>query len=128
MRSLRWLGALVLALGCSQLKFLKPPSVPRPRGSTSLERGPALAAPVLDRVDPDGDWRAYNRTLEGDRGSPLSQIDTGNVARLRPVCRFDLGERVPLESGLVVVAGTMYVTTATRTYAFDAATCALRWR
>jgi alcohol dehydrogenase (cytochrome c) len=128
MRSLRWLGALVLALGCSQLKFLKPPSVPRPRGSTSLEQGPALARPILDRVDADGDWRAYNRTLEGDRASPLSQIDTGNVARLRPVCRFDLGERGPLESGLVVVAGTMYITTAKRTYAFDAATCALRWR
>jgi alcohol dehydrogenase (cytochrome c) len=130
MRSPRSLGALalLLVLGCSQLKFLKSPSVPRPRGSTSLERGPALEHPAVGRIDPDGDWVTYNRTLEGDRRSPLSQIDTGNVARLRRVCTFDLGERTPLESGLVVVAGTMYVTTAQRTYALDAATCALRWR
>jgi alcohol dehydrogenase (cytochrome c) len=119
--------ALVLALGCSQLKFLKAPSVPRPRGSTSLEPGPALSRAGVDRPDPTADWSTYNRTLEGDRASPLAEIDTANVASLRQTCAFDLHERTPLESGPVVVAGTLYLTTAQRTYAIDAATCALRW-
>ena len=129
MRSVLPVGVLlVLSFGCSQLKFLKAPSVPRPRGTTSLEHGPAPVRAAAIRIDTLADWSTYNRTLEGNRGSPLAQIDTGNVAGLRPVCSFDLGERAPFESGPVVVAGTMYVTTAQRTYAIDAATCALRWK
>ncbi|MEP6687345.1 MAG: PQQ-binding-like beta-propeller repeat protein [Gemmatimonadales bacterium] len=123
------LALLSLSLGCSQLKFLKPPSVPRPRGASSVERGPAVReAPAVARIDTMADWATYNRTLEGNRGSPLAEIDTGNVARLRPVCTFDLGERAAFQTGPVVVAGTMYLTTAERTYAIDAATCALRWK
>ncbi|MEP7176450.1 MAG: PQQ-binding-like beta-propeller repeat protein, partial [Gemmatimonadales bacterium] len=119
---------LLLSLGCSQLKFLKPPSVPVPRGSSSLEAGPAIGAGLSTSVDTMADWVTYNRTLEGNRGSPLAEIDTGNVALLRPACTFDLGERVSFQTGPVVVAGTMYLTTAEHTYAIDAATCALRWK
>jgi alcohol dehydrogenase (cytochrome c) len=116
--------------GCAQLAFLKPPSVPRPRGASSLTRGPAYGAaragaPAGDTV---GDWLTYNRTLEGNRGSPLAEIDTANVARLRLACALELGERANLQTGPVVVAGTIYLTTAEQTYAADAATCALRWR
>ena len=124
----RWAAILApLVLGCSQLKFLKSPSVPTPRGESSLERGPAFGPALLAPIDTTADWTTYNRTLEGNRGSPLRQIDTANVARLRPVCAFALGERVPFQSGPIVVDGTMYVTTAEHTYALDAATCKLRW-
>jgi alcohol dehydrogenase (cytochrome c) len=123
--------ALLLALtaaNCSQLKFLKPPSVPRPMGSASTEEGPGFAAAVPDRIDTLNDWATYNRTLEGARESPLRDIDTSNVARLRPRCTFALNEKASFQSGLVVVGGTMYFTTAINTYAVDAATCALRWK
>jgi PQQ-dependent dehydrogenase (methanol/ethanol family) len=118
----------LLLLACSQLKFLKAPSVPTPLGSSSLERGPAFGPEPIGQVDTIADWANYNRTLEGNRGSPLADIDTSNVGRLRPLCAFELGERAAFESGLVVVAGTMYLTTAQRTYAVDAANCTLRWK
>ena len=119
---------LLLTAGCSQLAFLKPPSVPRPRGSSSLERGAAFVPASAGSIDTLADWLTYNRTLEGHRGSPLADIDTGNVARMRPVCTYPLGERASFQSGPVVIAGTMFVTTAERTWALDAATCELRWR
>ncbi len=119
---------LLLLVGCSQLKFLKPPSVPRPLGSSSLERGPAFGPEPVGRVDTVSDWATYNRTLEGNRGSPLAEIDTANIAQLRPLCTFDLGERAAFQTGPLVVGGTMYLTTAERTYALDAATCELRWK
>jgi alcohol dehydrogenase (cytochrome c) len=74
------------------------------------------------------DWPSYNRTLAGDRFSPVSQIDRSNVATLRTACTYALPEVVDLQSGPVVVNGTMYVTSDTLTYAIDAGTCAERWR
>src|SRR5918995_5638574 len=67
---------LVLGAGCSQLKFLKAPSVPQPRGESSVERGSAFVASSPGRIDTVADWLTYNRTLEGHRGSPLAEIDT----------------------------------------------------
>ncbi|HZA99122.1 MAG TPA: PQQ-binding-like beta-propeller repeat protein [Gemmatimonadales bacterium] len=119
--------ALLLA-SCSQLKFLKPPSVPVERGEASTERGPAFGAPLPNRIDTLADWLTYNRNLEGSRGSPLAEIDTGNVERLRPVCTFELDERAAFQSGPIVVGGTMFFTTAEYTYAMDSASCALRWK
>jgi PQQ-dependent dehydrogenase (methanol/ethanol family) len=115
-------------VGCSQLKFLKSPSVPVPTGPSSVERGPAYGPEPLTRIDTVADWLTYNRTLEGNRGSPLAEINPSNIARLRPVCTFELGEQAAFETGPIVVGGTMYLTTAERTYAIDAATCALRWK
>ena len=85
------------------------------------------ASPPLRAVSPD-DWPAYNRTFTGDRFSPLSDITTGNVARLRPVCTFETGEQVSFQTGPVVVNGVMYFTSDRGTYAIDAATCAVKWK
>jgi alcohol dehydrogenase (cytochrome c) len=119
-----------LLAGCSYLVFLKPESRPRPPGQSLLSRGPAYRAAggVRTVVDPAVDWGAYNNTLAGERYSPLAQITSDNVATLRRACTFDLGERANMQSGPVVVDGVLYVTTVERTYAVDAATCALRWR
>jgi hypothetical protein len=124
------LGAVfsLFLLACSQLKFLKPPSVPRATGPASLERGPVYGPEPLRGIDTLADWVTYKRTLEGNRGSPLTEIDTSNVAQLRPICTFELGERAAFQTGPIVVGGTMYLTTAERTYAIDAATCSLRWK
>ena len=121
-------ASLLVTVGCAQLKFLKAPTVPQARGTSSLERGPAYVPPVTAEIDTLADWLTYNRTLEGNRGSPLAEIDTTNVTRLRPVCTVRLGERAAFQSGPVVVGGTMFVTTAEQTWAIDAATCEVRWR
>ena len=75
----------------------------------------------------DADWPAYNRTLAGDRFSPLDEIDRGNVAGLVPVCSYSLPQVSGLQTGPIVISGTMYFTTETHSYAIDAATCAEKW-
>jgi len=75
-----------------------------------------------------GDWITFNRTLDGSRFSPLSEINRENVGRLRPLCTYTLPEVVALETGPLVIDGTMYFTSDTGSYAIDADTCAERWR
>jgi alcohol dehydrogenase (cytochrome c) len=115
--------------GCAQLHFLKSPSVPRPLGRSETLQGPAFAPePLRTRTAPLSDWAGYNGTLTGERFSPLDEITRTNVGRLRQTCEFDTGERAAMESGPVVVDGTLFVTTAVNTYAIDAASCSLRWK
>ena len=116
-------------LSCSKLVFLRPAAVPQARGSSETARGPAFSASTAPAtVDAERDWPMYNRSYDGTRFSPLSQISAANVATLAPVCTFPLGAKANMQSGLVAVGGTLYFTTATDTYAVDAASCALRWR
>lgn len=75
-----------------------------------------------------GDWTTFNRTLAGDRFSPLSEINRENVPRLRPVCTYTLPEVVALETGPLVIDGTLYFTSDLGSYAIDADTCAEKWR
>jgi alcohol dehydrogenase (cytochrome c) len=89
------------------------------------------AAGGADRKSPDaaaGDWMTYNRTLAGDRFSPLDEINRGNVAQLREVCSYTLSEVSSLQTGPLVIGGTMYFTTESSSYAIDGATCMQRWR
>src|SRR5690349_9410189 len=63
------------------------------------------------------DWPSYNRTLAGDRFSPLTAIGKSNVSQLRQRCEYTLPEVAALQSGPVVVGGAMYFSTDTVTYA-----------
>ena len=86
----------------------------------------------------DPDWAWYGRTPYGDRHSPLGQIDTSNVSRLRVAWRFHTGEGgaqfktsapTALEVTPVVFRGTMYLSTPLgRVFALDPTTGAERWR
>jgi PQQ-dependent dehydrogenase (methanol/ethanol family) len=97
--------------------------------SAGVAHAPPRAAGARDAAaHADVDWPSYNRTLGSDRYVPLAQIDRDNVARLQPLCRIDLGVVTSFQTGPLVVAGTMYLTTEKMTAAFDAATCAQRWR
>jgi len=88
-----------------------------------------LALPTVPRSQtPLGDWSAYNRTLTGERFSPLAEINHANVGRLREVCAYTLPEVTSLQTGPLVVNGTMYFTTDTISYAIDASTCAEKWK
>src|SRR5262245_15813409 len=46
-----------------------------------------------------GDWASYNRTLAGDRFSPLTQIDRRNVGKLHQVCAYALPQPTSLQTG-----------------------------
>jgi len=79
-------------------------------------------------VDDGTNWTTYNRTLAGDRFSPLAQIDRSNVAQLQTLCTYTLPEVSSLQTGPIVIGGTMYFTTDTVSYAVDAATCGEKWK
>jgi alcohol dehydrogenase (cytochrome c) len=64
----------------------------------------------------------------GDRFSPLSEINTGNVAQLRTICSYTLPEATSFQTGPIEVNGTMYFTTDTVSYAIDASNCTEKWR
>ena len=88
-----------------------------------------VGSPATMAVDANAaDWPSYNRTLDGDRYSPLAEIDRTNVAQLRLACTYTLPEVTSLQTGPIVVAGTMYFTTDTITYAIDGASCAEKWK
>lgn len=79
-------------------------------------------------ADDAKDWPSYNRTLAGDRFSPLAEVDRANVAQLRSICSYTLPEVSSLQTGPLVISGVMYFTTDTISYAIDAATCAEKWK
>src|SRR5258706_3563530 len=85
-----------------------------------------LSAPTITGAA--GDWPSYNRTLPGDRFSPLAEISRSNVAQLRSLCTYTLPEVTSLQTGPIVVGGTMFFTTDTISYAIDAASCASNWK
>src|SRR4051812_44130489 len=90
--------------------------------------GTTVITPAIVERIPAGDWPSYGRTVAGDRFSPLAQIDRGNVARLQQVCTYVLPDVAALQTGPLVVDGTMYFTTDTISYAIDGATCQEKWR
>jgi alcohol dehydrogenase (cytochrome c) len=90
--------------------------------------GTTTSTPAIVEQIPAGDWPAYGRTVAGDRFSPLTQIDRANVARLQQVCTYVLPDVAALQTGPIVIDGTMYFTTDTISYAIDGATCREKWR
>jgi alcohol dehydrogenase (cytochrome c) len=95
----------------------------------------ATSSDAAERVaDHDGgmhsasEWPAYNGGYDATRFSPVTQINTSNVASLTEVARFKLPETMAFQSGPVLIDGTLYVTTSTNTYAIDARTADQRWR
>src|SRR4051812_2484883 len=77
------------------------------------------------------DWPTYAGTVDGRRYSALDQVNTTNVAKLRPVWMFQTGtanNSSSFECTPLVVDGTMYVTSPDDVVtALDAATGELKW-
>jgi alcohol dehydrogenase (cytochrome c) len=86
--------------------------------------GVASAAPP---ATPPADWPVYNRTLAGDRYSPLAEITSTNVGQLKLRCVYTLPEVVAFQTGPLVIDGTMYFTSYEGSYAIDASTCKEKW-
>jgi len=70
----------------------------------------------------------YNKNYEGQRYSPLNQIDKLNVGRLGEVCRAKVADGGPLHAGPIVVNGLIIVTAGAETTAVDAGDCSIRWK
>src|SRR5499427_10066425 len=58
----------------------------------------------------DGQWLMYSGSYSSHRFSPLTQINTDNVSKLRPVWVYQPPGTGSVESTPVVVNGVMYVT------------------
>ena len=61
--------------------------------------------------DPAGEWHSQARDYANSRYSPLHQIDTGNVGKLRIAWTFSDGTLHGHESAPLVVGDTMYMVT-----------------
>ena len=48
-----------------------------------------------------GEWGSYNKSFDGQRYSPLRQINAGNVAALAEVCRFKVEDHGSFQAGLI---------------------------
>ena len=76
-----------------------------------------------------GNWLMIRRTYDGWGYSPLDQITTQNVDRLRPVWAFSTGEARVHESAPIVNNGVMFVSTPNnQVIAIDARTGNVLWR
>jgi alcohol dehydrogenase (cytochrome c) len=109
-----------------------------PAGTTSTEtapRGagevtdlpPAAAVPALPAAV-DDDWAGYNKSLTSERFSPLAQIDTTNVGRLKVLCTFDTQQHTSFETGLIMVDGALIGTTEQDIFSLNPDDCRLNWR
>src|SRR6478752_5069593 len=75
----------------------------------------------------DVDWPYVNGSLDGQRYSPLTQIDTSNVKGLKVAWRFRV-KTLGAENYPVIVGRTAYVTTTFgHVYALDAVTGKQLW-
>ena len=85
-------------------------------------------------VDNTTEWPQYGGTLAGTRFSPLTQIDTKNVSRLRPAWVYrsgivQTGQRSPMEATPIMVGDSLYLCSQTNVViALDAETGTERWR
>ena len=104
----------------------KPPLVPPV--PPILRQYKAVTAERLKRPE-DNDWLMIRRTYDGWGYSPLSQITTGNVARLQPAWVFSTGAVNGHEAPPVVNNGVMFVSTpGNQVIALDAKTGGFLWR
>src|SRR5438477_10232240 len=60
--------------------------------SACRSSAPVVGGATVPVVVNAGDWPGYNRTLAGDRFSPLSEINASNVGQLRTICSYTLPE------------------------------------
>jgi len=99
-----------------------------PIGSYNAEASPSAHPSIAPPAGSSADWPGYNRTLTSERFADLSEINTGNVGRLKVLCTYDTKEFVSFESGLIMVDGALIGTTFSDIFSIDPATCAENWR
>ena len=137
-----WAAVLALGFGCETQPDL--PITQNSQALTSLTaHGNARAAATSvtferllnARAEPQN-WLTYYGTYDGQRYSPLNQIDRGNIADLRPAWVFQAAPigliagpaNFSFEATPIVVDGVMYLTGPdAHVWALDAATGETLW-
>jgi PQQ-dependent dehydrogenase (methanol/ethanol family) len=84
-----------------------------------IKTGPVPPSPPGVLSASSGDWPGYHGAPSGNRYSPLAQIDTNNVAKLRPAWTYSL-PHLSLQTTPLVVDGVMYVTAPNQVCALSA--------
>ena len=93
-----------------------------------LRKYKTVTAERLKRLE-DNDWLMIRRTYDGWGYSPLSEITTGNVARLQPAWVFSTGVINGHEAAPLINNGVMFVATpGNQVIALDAKTGGFLWR
>jgi PQQ-dependent dehydrogenase (methanol/ethanol family) len=89
----------------------------------------AVTQDMLDKAADDGDnWLHTQGNYAQTRYAPATQINTGNVGKLRPAFVFQTEVIESMETSPLVVDGTMYLTTSfNHVYSIDAATGEENW-
>ncbi len=119
-------GSVSIGLACPSLAQPADAGAAATAGAAAAA-GAAAGATAGAAAVRSADWPAYNRTVAGDRYSPLRQITPSNVGNLKVVCTYELPEVNSFQTGPIVVDGTMYFTTELGSYAINAADCRLKW-
>jgi quinoprotein glucose dehydrogenase len=94
---------------------------------TSLCAGSLLIVASFAHARPGGDYPYYNGDAGGMHYSPLTQINPGNVFRLKEAWRYELKREGELENTPIMVGGVLYGVGAGKVVALDAATGAEKW-
>ena len=126
-------SGLALVLSAASISAQQPlPPLPTPET-------PPPVPPILQNYKPvtqeelkqpaDGDWLMWRRTYNGWGYSPLSQITTDNVSRLKPVWTLATGQIEGHQAPPIVNNGVMFVATpGNQVLAIDAKKGDLLWR
>ena len=119
-------GSLALALIASSLL---PAFAQEVAGQAQAMGGPvpnaiSVSQQQLDAADKDAaNFLHSNMSYAQTRYHPAAQINTGNVARLRPAFTFQTEVIESMETAPIVVGGIMFITTSyNHIYALDATT------
>src|SRR6185437_8645923 len=86
-----------------------------------------LGSPRITRLA-GKDWAVYYGSAGNNHASDLTQINRGNISRLKEAWRFDTGETGGLETTPLIVQGVLYaLTPSQKVIALDGRTGKLIW-
>jgi PQQ-dependent dehydrogenase (methanol/ethanol family) len=123
----RWVvGAASLAFGFAMASMASAEEV---KNATKFGNMNTVTQDLLNRAGGDGNnFLLTNGDYTQSRYFPNKQINTGNVAKLRPAWIFQTEVKDSMETSPIVVNGIMYVTTSfDHVYALDARTGEELW-
>ena len=113
------------------LSWSAPPGTTTTELNAAYKAQTAASSPAAEASSPSaaaGDWPSYNRTLNSERYSQLSQINTKNAGKLKVLCTYDIDEYTAFETGLIMVEDALIGTTEFDIFSLNPATCAENWR
>jgi alcohol dehydrogenase (cytochrome c) len=118
----------ITAMGINYLRYLNAPA-----GKLMVETAPGFdgansVAAVRSPPPDDGLWPSYNKTLDSNRFSSLTEINRENADLLKVLCTYDTHQYTGFNSGLLMVDGALLFATEHDTYSIDPITCHEKWR